>query len=189
MDRLPLLSDCDASALLTLAADGDQAAFGVFYDRTIGRTLALIEQVLKDPSQSEEVAQEVFVEVWQFAARYDPAKGRAETFLLTVARRRAIDRVRASQAARDRDMKVGARDMERPYDHVIEDVETRHDYDRARQAMSVLTEKQRQVIEMVHDHDLSQIDIAGILGVTVSTVKTRLRDGLIALRRELTLVA
>lgn len=171
---------------LARSASGDQVAFAALYDCTIPRVLGIITAVLRDPAQSEEVAQEVYLEVWQHAPRFDSAKGHATTVIFTLARRRAIDRVRASQASRDRDLTVGIRDREQPFDHVAETVETSLEYQRVRRAMERITPAQRRVIELVHDEYLDQAAVAERLGIKVGTVKTRLRDGLIALRRELT---
>jgi RNA polymerase sigma-70 factor (ECF subfamily) len=175
--------------LLTLIARGDQHAFAALYDQTAPRALGLITRLLKDPSQAEEVAQEVYLELWQRAARFDEAKGSAMTVLFSLARRRAIDRVRASQASRDRDLRVGIRDTAPAFDHVAEFIETTSEYERAREAMRKLPGKQREIIELVHDEGLTQAEVAARVGIPLGTVKTRLRDGLIALRRELTAAA
>src|ERR1700679_1259336 len=82
--------------LLGLVAMGDQVAFGALYDQTSGRVLGLVRRLLKDHAQSEEVTQEIFLEVWQNAQRYDPTKGSATTWILTMAHRRAVDRIRSS---------------------------------------------------------------------------------------------
>ncbi|AMM22751.1 hypothetical protein AX769_21050 (plasmid) [Frondihabitans sp. PAMC 28766] len=165
---------------------GDQAAFASFYDHTCARTLNLIRRVLKDSAQSEEVAQEVYLELWQHAARFDSGKGSPINWLLTVAHRRAIDRVRASQASRNRDLAIGIRDTAHPFDHVTENVQTSMEYHDARRAMTRLSAKHRAVIELTYDHNLSRAETAERLGIPVNTVKTSLRDGLIALRRQLT---
>lgn len=176
----------DINELLTRIKDGDQAAFAVFYDQTCRRTLGLIRRVLKDPAQSEEVAQEVYLEIWQHAAQFNSGKGSPLNWLLTVAHRRAIDRVRASQASRNRDVTVGIRDTVRPFDHVTETVQTSMEYQDARVAMKRLSAKHRAVIELTYDHNLTRVQTADRLGIPVGTVKTNLRDGLLALRRELT---
>jgi RNA polymerase sigma-70 factor (ECF subfamily) len=153
---------------------------------TAPHTVGLIRSVLKDPAQSEEVAQEVYLEIWQNAARFDADKSSATSVLFTLARRRAIDRIRASQASRNRDVLIGIRDTADPYDQVAESIETSLEYERARRAMKKLTHIQREVIELVHDEHLTQKEAALRLGLPLGTVKTRLRDSLIALRRELT---
>src|SRR5689334_21939407 len=109
----------DATALLAAVARGDEAAFGKLYDLVAPRVYGLVRRVLRDPAQAEEVAQEVLVEVWRTAARYDPARGSASSWVLTIAHRRAVDRVRAEQASADRTMKVGVAAVETPYDEVV----------------------------------------------------------------------
>src|ERR1051326_5505051 len=89
----------DLDALLTRVARGDQAAFEVVYDRLAGPVYGLIRKVLRDPAQSEEVAQEVLLEVGRMAARFDAKRGSAASWVLTIAHRRAVDRVRSEAAS------------------------------------------------------------------------------------------
>ena len=178
----PAVAAQTAETLLALVADGDQRAFAGLYDTIAPRVLGLIRRVLVDPAQSEEVTQEVFLEIWQSARRYEPNKGSATTWIMTMAHRRAIDRIRASQAGRDRDIRVGIRDFERDYYNVAEQVEIRLENERVRRAMQQLTELQRQAISLAYYEGLTQSEIAERLSVPLGTVKTRLRDGMIRLR-------
>ena len=175
----------NAGALLEKVAQGDQAAFSDLYDVLSSRVLGLIIRVLKDHSQSEEVTQEVFLEVWQTAARFDPNKGGAATWILTMAHRRAVDRVRSSQSSRDRDTKIGIRDYAPDYDNVAETVEVRVEHERVSKALARLTELQRQAVTLAYYGGYSHSEVATILSVPIGTVKTRLRDGMIRLRDEL----
>ncbi|MFF2053187.1 ECF RNA polymerase sigma factor SigK [Leifsonia sp. NPDC058194] len=175
----------DLDALLARTATGDQQAFSTFYDQTASRVLGLIRRVLIDSAQSEEVAQEVFLEAWQSASRFDPNKGRAMTWIMTMAHRRAIDRIRASQASRDRDTAVGIRDLPTAYDQVAETVEVRVEHERVEVAMATLSEAQRQAIALAYYGGLSQSEVAAELGIPLGTAKTRLRDAMIRLREEL----
>ncbi len=171
--------------LLSRIATGDQAAFAQFYDRLAPRVLGLIVRLLRDHSQSEEVTQEVFLEVWQTATRYDASRGGAVTWLLTMAHRRAVDRIRSAQSSRDRDTREGIRDFRTEYDSVAESVEIRVEHDRVKQAMSRLTELQRQAVALAYYGGYSHSEVAAMLSIPIGTVKTRLRDGLIRLRDEL----
>lgn len=175
----------DLDDLLVRTASGDQNAFSALYDHTAARVLGLIRRVLIDAAQSEEVAQEVFLEAWQSASRFDPNKGRAMTWIMTMAHRRAIDRIRASQASRDRDTAVGIRDLPTAYDQVAETVEVRIESERVEVAMATLSEAQRQAVTLAYYGGLSQSEVAAELGIPLGTAKTRLRDAMIRLREEL----
>ncbi len=174
--------------LLTAVATGDRAAFAELYDRTAPRVLGLIKRLLIDHSQSEEVAQEVFLEIWQTAVRYQPSKGAAVTWMLTMAHRRAVDRVRSSQSSRDRDVRIGIRDFEPGFDQVSESVEVSVEHERVSRALARLTELQRQAVKLAYYGGLSHSEIAAKLSIPIGTVKTRLRDGMIRLRDELGVV-
>ena len=171
--------------LLARIADGDQGAFSALYDEVAPRVLGLIRRLVVDHSQSEEVAQEVFLEIWQTASRFDPSKGGAATWMLTMAHRRAVDRIRSSQSSRDRDTKIGIRDFALEYDHVAESVEVKIEHERVSQAMTRLTELQRQAVSLAYYGGYSHSEVAAMLKVPIGTVKTRLRDGMIRLRDEL----
>jgi RNA polymerase sigma-70 factor (ECF subfamily) len=171
--------------LLARVALGDQAAFAELYDNMAPRVLGLVKRLLRDHAQSEEVTQEIFLEIWQNAARYDSSKGGASGWILTMTHRRAVDRVRASQASRDRDVKIGVRDYVSDYDNVSDTVQVRMESERVEKAMLRLTELQRQAVTLAYYGGLSHSEVAEKLSVPIGTVKTRLRDGLIRLRDEL----
>ncbi|WP_196833476.1 sigma-70 family RNA polymerase sigma factor [Mycetocola sp. CAN_C7] len=166
-------------------AAGDQQAFASLYDLMASRVLGLIRKVLIDHAQSEEVAQEVFLEIWQNATRFEVGRGAAASWIMTIAHRRAIDRVRASQAGRDRDVKIGIRDFPTAFDEVAESAEISIEHERVSRAMANLTEIQRQAVSLAYYGGYSQSEVADILSVPLGTVKTRLRDGMIRLRDEL----
>nr|WP_233197803.1 sigma-70 family RNA polymerase sigma factor [Cryobacterium sp. Y57] len=171
--------------LLVQVARGDQSAFGELYDQIAPRVLGLVKRLLVDHAQSEEVTQEIFLEIWQSAARYESSRGGASTWILTMAHRRAVDRIRSSQAGRDRDTKIGIRDLAVAYDHVAETVEVRIEHERVEKAMTRLTQLQRQAVSLAYYGGLSHSEVADMLQIPLGTVKTRLRDGLIRLRDEL----
>jgi RNA polymerase sigma-70 factor (ECF subfamily) len=171
--------------LLLRVAEGDQKSFAELYDRVAPRVLGLITRLLIDHSQSEEVAQEVFLEIWRTATRFDPNRGAGLSWILTMSHRRAVDRVRASQSSHDRDIKIGIRDTEREYDQVAESVEIRIEHERVKRAMTQLTELQREAISLAYYGGYSHSEVAKILAIPIGTVKTRLRDGMIRLRDEM----
>ena len=171
--------------LLIRVAGGDQRSFAELYDRIAPRVLGLIKRLLIDHSQSEEVAQEVFLEIWRTATRFDPQRGAALSWVLTMAHRRAVDRVRASQSSHDRDIKIGIRDVDREYDQVAESVEIRIEHERVKRAMTQLTELQREAITLAYYGGYSHSEVAKLLSIPIGTVKTRLRDGMIRLRDEM----
>jgi RNA polymerase sigma-70 factor (ECF subfamily) len=171
--------------LLARVGRGDRQAFSALYDEMAPRVLGLVTRLLRDPAQSEEVTQEIFLEIWRTSSRFDPNKGGASTWILTMTHRRAVDRVRASQASRDRDVKVGIRDLDADYDHVAESVEVRIEHERVEKAMARLTDMQRQAITLSYYGGYSNSEVAEILSVPIGTIKTRIRDGMIRLRDEM----
>ena len=174
-----------ADDALVRAAGGDRAAFAELYDLLSARVFGLILRVLVDRAQSEEVLQDVFLEVWQSAGSFDPDRGRARTWLLTIAHRRAVDRVRASQAARRRDLAAGARELADPRPGVDDEVALMIDGTRATRGLDELPEPQRRAIVLAYFGGYSQSEISALLGVPLGTIKTRIRDGLTRLRKEL----
>ena len=167
---------------MSRVAVGDQAAFAEVYDRHADRVYGLIRRVLRDPAQSEEVSQEVFVEAWRLARQYDAAKGGVSTWLMTLAHRRAVDRVRSEQAARNREEKVSSREHTVAHDPVSEHVELRLEHEQVRRALDGLTDLQRQAIELAYYGGNTYREVAELLDTPLATVKTRLRDGLIRMR-------
>jgi len=174
-----------AGQLLLRVADGDQAAFARLYDMLSPRAFGLILRVLVDRSQSEEVLQEVFLEIWQSAARFAPNKGQGRSWVLTIAHRRAVDRVRSAQASTDRDVRAGFRDMDVAHDGVAEEVELRIEGQRVSEALATLPDPQREAITLAYFGGYSQSEIAALVGAPLGTIKTRMRDGLSRLRVEM----
>ena len=142
------------------------------------------QKVVRDPSHAEEVAQEVFVELWRLAARFDGTKGSARTWAATLAHRRAIDRVRSEQATRNRQDR-DANQVVREHDTVAAEVEASMDQVRVRKAMSRLSDIQREAVELAYFGGHTYREVAVLLDVAEGTVKSRIRDGMIRLRDEL----
>lgn len=168
--------------LIQRCADGDHSAFTRLYDTLSGRVFGLILRVLVDRAQSEEVLQEVFLEVWQSASTFAPKKGQGRSWVLTIAHRRAVDRVRSSQASSDRDVRAGYREMASQPEGVAEQVELRIEGRRVARALSSLPEAQREAITLAYYGGYSQSEIAAMVGAPLGTIKTRMRDGLTKLR-------
>lgn len=174
----------DEELLLRVAA-GHAGAFEVLYARLRPRVLAVAMGALHDPLQAEEVAQEVMLEVWLKARRFDPARGSARTWVMTAARRRAIDRVRHSESARARDLYATTADPPVSADPVASEVEVRLAVEAARAALLRVTPRQREAIRLAYADGRSYREVARALGVPVGTAKSRIRDGLRKLRRDL----
>ena len=170
----------DPEACIAKVAAGDQAAFSTLYDLLVPSVFGVVRRVLRDPSQAEEVTQEVFVEIWRLAARFEPQRGSVRTWAVTIAHRRAVDRVRSEQAHRDRQLRSALDgDVESsPDDHALANEER----EQARAALEELSPVQREALEMAFYEGLTHVQIAERLDIALGTVKTRIRDGLIRLR-------
>lgn len=178
-----------AADLLVRIAAGDQDAFAALYDMLSSRVFGLILRVLVNRSQSEEVLQEVFLEVWQSAARFAPNKGQGRSWVFTIAHRRAVDRVRASQASADRDVRAGLRDIGVAHDSVAEQAELGIAGERVVAALGTLPEAQREALVLAYYGGYSQSEIAALVNTPLGTIKTRIRDGLTRLRNEMGVTA
>lgn len=172
----------DLQALLHDVALGDQDAFTTVYDAVVGSVVGVAQAVVRDHAQSEEVAQDVLAEVWRTAPRYRPERGSAINWILTLAHRRAVDRVRSVEAAASRDAKAALLDHTPAYDEVSEQVEVRLEQEQVRRCLRTLTEVQRQSITLAYYRGLTYRQVAEALALPLGTVKTRLRDGMIRLR-------
>ncbi|MGH3862426.1 sigma-70 family RNA polymerase sigma factor [Actinokineospora sp.] len=172
----------DAGALLQRVARGDEQAFDALYDLVSAPVFGLVRRIVRDPAQSEEVTQEVMLELWRTAARFTPDRGSAMTWVMTLAHRRAVDRVRSAQSATDREDKAFRRETARPFDEVAEQVSTRLEYEQVRRCLASLTDLQRESVELAYYRGLTYKEVSELLDTPLGTVKTRLRDGLIRLR-------
>ena len=168
--------------LLTSVARGDQDAFARLYDETAARVHGLVVRVLRDPAQSEEVTQEVYLDVWRTAARFDPAAGTALAWLLTIAHRKAVDRVRHVEASRRRDTAAHDRGLHVAFDETAEAVEASLIGREVRDALGQLSGPQRECLELAYFGGHTHAEISQLLRIPLGTAKTRIRDGLLRLR-------
>ncbi|MCX5403042.1 ECF RNA polymerase sigma factor SigK [Streptomyces sp. NBC_00335] len=161
---------------------GDKDAFTVLYDAVAAMVFGIAVKVVRDRAQSEEVAQEVMIDLWRQAARYHPEQGTVRTWVAMIAHRRAVDRVRSAQASANREYANAVRDQPTPFDEVAEQVETRLDSEQVRRCLRGLTELQRQAVTLAYYQGLTYREVADALRSPLPTIKTRMRDGLIRLR-------
>ena len=171
----------DLSDLLVRTARGDEVAFAAIFDGLGASVYGLARRVIRDPARAEEIAQEVFLQVWQTAARFDPDRGSARSWVMTLAHRRAVDAVRHDQAATDREKKY---DWSSGPDHdqVEETVTVRLEHEQVKRCLDGLTELQREAIDLAYYKGYTYAECATVLDANPATLKTRMRDGLVRLR-------
>ncbi|WP_420453148.1 sigma-70 family RNA polymerase sigma factor [Ilumatobacter sp.] len=175
-DRRPNALSAEA-AFERVRTDGDRAAFAVVYDEVAPKVYGTVLRVLRDPAMSEEVSQEVLVELWQTAARFDPERASLSTWATTMARRRAVDRVRREQSQRDRIEQVATLreiDDDGPENDAMSQIEAVE----VRDALASLPDDQREVLCLSFLEGRAHGDIARRLDLPLGTVKGRVRGGL-----------
>lgn len=172
----------DLDGLLRQVAGGNAEAFAAVYDLTKSRVFGLVVRVLRDAGYSEETTQEIYLEVWRSASGYDPARGSALSWLLTMAHRRAIDRVRAEQAGTQRESRYGAANLDPASDVVSDSAIAGDERRRVADCLDALTDAQRQCIELAYYGGLTYSEVSQRLAANLSTIKSRIRDGLRGLR-------
>jgi RNA polymerase sigma-70 factor, ECF subfamily len=172
--------DTGLEALICAVACGDQGAFEAVCARAGPAVFGVVRAVVRDPFQVEEVCQEVLLEVWCAASRFEPGRGSALAWVTTIAHRRAVDRVRSEHRAAERQLRAASHQVE--YDEVAEAVEVRLDRERVRRCLGSLTSVQRESVTLAYYGGYTLRQVAALLAVPEGTVKTRMRDGLIRLR-------
>jgi len=183
----PSTPDARATALsddLVACAKGDEQAFERLYDALSASVFGLALRVVRDRAIAEEVAQEALVEVWRIAAKYQPDRGSARSWILTIAHRRAVDRVRSEQAHTDRLHAHGAHfeaERQEP-DDVVDVAFGKWEAERVREGLLLLTARQREALELTYFKGYTNRELAQSLGIPLGTAKARIRDGLIKLR-------
>lgn len=178
----PAVVAASDECLLECVAAGDRAAFSQLYDRMAPAIFGLARRIVVDHAMAEEVTQDVLLAVWSKAPAFDPTRGSARAWILTIAHRRAVDVVRQEQSSRDRIQRVAAASVERPFDEVAESVADSQMRDSTVRdvstAMATLTPLQRRAVELAYFKGCTYREVAEILDVPLGTAKTRIRDGL-----------
>jgi RNA polymerase sigma-70 factor, ECF subfamily len=172
----------DLDALLRRVAQQDVEAFAAFYDNTRARVFGLVVRVLRDPGYSEETTQDVYLQVWRSASGYDPSAGSPLAWLMTLAHRRAVDRVRSEQAASQRESRYGAANVELPADRVAEAVISSDERRQVTECLGALTYPQRECIQLAYYEGLTYVQVSERLSANLATIKSRMRDAIRGLR-------
>lgn len=172
------------SPVLTSSVGTHAVALTEAYRKHAHDLRRFVRSVIIDPQYAEDVVHETFLELWIHPDRFDPSRSDLQSWLRTIARRRAIDRIRSLEAARARDIRVGTRDY-----NSVDQSPDRWDSLLSRKslhtALARLTEHQRTAVLARYIEELSSAELAAKFGVPSNTAKTRVRDGLITLRRYL----
>jgi RNA polymerase sigma-70 factor (ECF subfamily) len=171
--------------LMGRIAKGDQAAFADFYDATSRTVYGIVLRVLRDSAQAEEVAQEVYVEAWTSAPRFDAALGSPTGWLNTIAHRKAVDRVRSSERNIAREQRHFNAETQRVTADTSDIVVAQDESLRVREALDRLPESQRTAVRMAYFEGRSYREVAESLELPLGTVKTRIRDAMKRLRTSL----
>jgi RNA polymerase sigma-70 factor, ECF subfamily len=170
----------DIDVLVGRVARGDSAAFETLYDQVSPAVYGLARRVVRDPSRAEDVTQEVFLDVWRRAPRFDANLGRAKTWVMTIAHRRAVDAVRRSESQKRQDQHTAPDEVSRdePADAVI----AAEEHGAVRECLETLTDLQLESVRLAYFNGYTYNEVATLLEKPLPTIKTRMRDGLIRLR-------
>jgi RNA polymerase sigma-70 factor (ECF subfamily) len=169
------------SELLHAVARGDETALAACYDRYRVILFSIILRILNDRQEAEDCLQEVFLQVWRRAGDFDEARGRAFTWLVTIARSRSLDRLRASGSR----LRLATEAAQVPHEDIADAAEEAVQSEEGalvREALAELPEEQRRALLLAYFEGLTQTEIAARLGDPLGTVKTRMRSGMIKLR-------
>lgn len=180
---LRLVSDGEPAGIDELVgrvALGDLAAFDELYDAIASVVYGLARRVVRDEARSEDVTQEVFLEVWRKATGFDPSRGGARTWILTIAHRKAVDAVRRNESLKRQDQHGGL--DETSYDGPADALIEAEEHGAVRECLGTLTELQLESVRLAYFSGYTYAQVATLLERPLPTIKTRMRDGLIRLR-------
>ncbi len=172
------------SDLMVRVAKKDKAAFNQLYDRFSQVVYNLSFRILKDRGEAEEIVQEVFFQIWEKASSYDPGRGAESTWILNIARSRAIDKLRALGFMRfNAELDVEKINPKSDFHRITEGKEEKRTIIQA--ALDNLPEEQRVAVEMAYFEGFTHYEIAEMLNKPVGTIKTRITLGVARLRKQL----
>jgi RNA polymerase sigma-70 factor, ECF subfamily len=181
-------SNAEDVALIRRMCDADETALGALYDRWMRPLYSLVVHLLKDPDEAEDVVEETFWQAWRKASSYEPSRGAVSTWLLTIGRRRALDRLRAKARRREDPLPREGWVLAEMPSNAPDPAQTAEGAERRRYvlaALSELPEEQREVLELGYFKGLTQTEIAEATGQPLGTVKTRMRLAMQKLREPL----
>ena len=182
-------SNAEDVALIRRMCNVDETALGALYDRWARSLYSLVFGLLKDADEAEDVVEETFWQAWRKASSYEPSRGAVSTWLLTIGRRRALDRLRAKGRRREESMsETGVlADIASSAVDPLQQVERSERRSHVRAALRELPDEQREVLELGYFQGLSQTEIAEMTGQPLGTVKTRMRLAMQKLREPLSM--
>jgi RNA polymerase sigma-70 factor (ECF subfamily) len=177
---VPAGGSADVDVLMGRVARGDAGAFDLLYDELSSAVFGLARRVVRDPARAEDVTQEVFLEVWRKAGRFDSALGKAKTWVMTIAHRRAVDAVRRSESQKRQDERTAPEQVS--HDEPADSVIAAEEQGAVRECLETLTDLQLESVRLAYFNGYTYNEVATLLEKPLPTIKTRMRDGLIRLR-------
>ena len=170
----------DVDVLVSRVARGDASAFEALYDELSSAVFGLARRVVRDPARAEDVTQEVFLEVWRKAGRFDSALGKAKTWVMTIAHRRAVDAVRRNESQKRQDERTAPEQVS--HDEPADSLIAAEEQGAVRECLETLTDLQLESVRLAYFNGYTYSEVATLLDKPLPTIKTRMRDGLIRLR-------